>query len=499
MAILITQYTRTSIPRAPNPQEFMASPNYTRILEQTLLRHFTPSCLLLEHIITTYLAKYLCDLLSLHIPSEHCVTDTFSFVLDIRSLSMFDKFMVSFDVKSLFTNIPQEEYIDLVVNYISEGNPDLKLTESELRSLFNVATAQTHFLSNGSFNDHIDGVAMGSPLAPILANLFMGHHEKLWLENFQGSEILFYRHYVDDTFCLLQSEHDAIFFLDYINSRHPSIRFTMDKEAQHKLPFLDVLVDNNDPNSLLTRVYRKKTFTGLLTNYFSFTSYSYKVGLIRTLVDRAYKINNTWLGLHENLTKLMDILKKNLFHAHLIERVVNRYVTGTVSNHHPPGPLPTSPIFYFKLPYIGHFSVVTQKKVRHLIKHYCNNLDIKLVFSSFKIGKLFSVKDPFPGGLRLRVVYKFACAGCNAHYVGKTTRHFSTCMCEHLVIDKALHIFKHLQNSEHCRALCSVDCFHILDHASTGFQLKIKEAFHIQTQQPSLNQQLQHVNLTLSF
>ena len=154
---------------------------------------------------------------------------------------------------------------------------------------------------------------MGSPLAPVLANLFMGHHAKLWLGNFQGSEILFYRRYVDDTFCLFHSEHVAILFFDYINSISPNIRFTMEKEAQHKLPFFDVLVDNNDPNSLLTRVYRKKTFTGLLTNYFSFTSYSYKVGLIRTLVDRAYKINNTWLGLHKDFTKLMDILKKNLF------------------------------------------------------------------------------------------------------------------------------------------------------------------------------------------
>ena len=143
---------------------------------------------------------------------------------------------------------------------------------------------------------------MGSPFAPVLANLFMGHHEKLWLENFRGSEILFYRRYVDDTSCLFHSEHDAILFGDHVNNRHPNIRFTMEKEAHHKLPFLDVLVDNNDPNSLLTRVYRKKTFIVLLTNYFSFTSYSYKVGLIRTLVDKAYKINNTWLGLHEDLT-----------------------------------------------------------------------------------------------------------------------------------------------------------------------------------------------------
>ena len=72
----------------------------------------------------------------------------------------------------------------------------------------------------------------------------------------------------------------------------PKVRFTMEKQVNHKLPFLDVLIDNNDPSSSLTSVYRKKTFTGLLTNYFSFTSYSYKVGLIKTLVDRAYKINN---------------------------------------------------------------------------------------------------------------------------------------------------------------------------------------------------------------
>ena len=72
-----------------------------------------------------------------------------------------------------------------------------------------------------------------------------------------------------------------------------------------------------------------------------------------------------------------------------IERVVNRYITGTLSNHCPQGSLPTSPIFYFKLPYIGHFSFVTQKKIRHFIKRYCNDLDIKLVFSSFKDGAYY--------------------------------------------------------------------------------------------------------------
>ena len=57
-----------------------------------------------------------------------------------------------------------------------------------------------------------------------------------------------------------------------------------------------------------------------------------------------------------------------------------------------------------KLPYIGHFSVLTQNKIRHFITRYCNDLDIKLVFSCFKIGNLFGVKDPVPSGLRSCVV-----------------------------------------------------------------------------------------------
>ena len=118
----------------------------------------------------------------------------------------------------------------------------------------------------------------------------------------------------------------------------------------------------------------------------------------------------------------METPKKNLFPAHLIERGVNHYITGTLSNQCPLCCLPTSPIFYFKLPYIGHFSVVAPKKIRDFIKRYCNGLDIKLVFSSFKIGKLFGVKDPIPGGLHSCVVYKFACAGCNDCCVGETIR-----------------------------------------------------------------------------
>ena len=64
--------------------------------------------------------------------------------------------------ESLFTSIPLEECIDLAVKYILEGKPDIKLSDTERRDLFSVATAQTHFLFNGSFYDQIDGL-YGTP------------------------------------------------------------------------------------------------------------------------------------------------------------------------------------------------------------------------------------------------------------------------------------------------------------------------------------------------
>ena len=72
--------------------------------------------------------------------------------------------MVSFDVESLFTNIPLDDCTNLAVKYITEGNPGLKLSKNELKRLFEFATKETHFLFNVNFYDQVDSVAMGSPL-----------------------------------------------------------------------------------------------------------------------------------------------------------------------------------------------------------------------------------------------------------------------------------------------------------------------------------------------
>lgn len=483
-------------PKGSRPARIYGLPKMHKTREAGAIPKFRP----IVSSIGTYnynLSQYLCSLLQPHIPSEFCCTDSFSFVRELQSLTTNDKFMVSYDVESLFTNIPLKESIELAIQYILNGNPTLKLTQNELKELFVIATSESHFIFNSSLYDQIDGVAMGSPLAPVLANLFMAHHEREWLDNYDGN-ILFYRRYVDDTFCLFNTEDDANSFYKFINSRHPNISFTMEKEVDRKLAFLDVFIDNSS-SSVITRVFRKKTYTGLLTNFFSFTTFSYKVGLIRTLVDRTFKINNTWTGFHKDVSNLMHILKKNLFPSYLIENTINSYVTKAVSTSMSSASNEKVSAFYFKIPYVGMFSRITQKRIRRLIKYYCNNLDIILIYTSLKVGALLSVKDPVPSGLRSRVVYKFSCAGCEACYVGETCRHFSTRVREHLTTDRTSNVFRHLENSPQCRSLCSADSFKIVDYASTDFQLKIKEAIHIKFEKPSLNAQVKHLNLKLSM
>ena len=80
--------------------------------------------------------------------------------------------------------------------------------------------------------------------------------------------------------------------------------------------------------------------------------------------------------------------------------------------------------------------------------------------------------------------------------MGETTRHFSTRVREHVVSEKASHVYKHIASSQACRESCSTEYFTILNTAASGFQLKIKEAMCIKREKPILNQQVKHVNLT---
>jgi len=126
-------------------------------------------------------------------------------------------------------------------------------------------------------------------------------------------------------------------------------------------------------------------------------------------------------------------------------------------------------------------------------------LNLNIIFTPLKLKQFFSAKDLIPSHLRSNLVYKFTCAGCNACYIGETTRHFSTRISEHLRKDKHSNVFKHLSEKEDCFDKSNKDCFSILDTANTKFQLKLKEGMYIGWENPLLNKQVKYIASGLSI
>ena len=156
------------------------------------------------------LARFLCDLLSPLVPNDYSRKDTFSFVSQIKNANLSKKFLVSYDVTSLFANIPLQETTDIARNLIFNHNPNLNITRKELKKLFLFAASLTHFIFNSKFYNQIDGVAMGSPLAPVLANIFMGFYESRWRNEYNLNKPKFYLRYVDDILAAFGNEQDSL-------------------------------------------------------------------------------------------------------------------------------------------------------------------------------------------------------------------------------------------------------------------------------------------------
>ena len=194
------------------------------------------------------LAHFLCDLLSPLIPNDYSCKYNFSFVSQIKNANLSKKFLISYDVTSLFTNISLQETIDIAINLIFNHNPNLNITRKELKKLFLFATSQTHFIFNSKFYNQIDGVAMGSPLAPVLANIFMSFPESKWLNEYDLKKPKFHLRYVDEILAVFDNEQDSLKFLNFLNNKHPNIELTIEKQINHSIAFLDVLISGINTN-----------------------------------------------------------------------------------------------------------------------------------------------------------------------------------------------------------------------------------------------------------
>ena len=122
--------------------------------------------------------------------------------------------MASFDVASLFTNISVDETIDIISNHLFANSMYFEgFNRSQFTRLSSLLVKNCHFIFNGRIYQQIDGMAMGSPLGPLFANIFMSFHEKSWLYNCASSfKPPMYRRYVDHCFSSSDPQTMYLFF-----------------------------------------------------------------------------------------------------------------------------------------------------------------------------------------------------------------------------------------------------------------------------------------------
>ena len=189
-------------------------------------------------------------------------------------------FLCSFDVPSLFTNVSLDETIKICSEaFYDETDSQPIIPKGMFVALIKSATSSVKF----SFNNakQTDGVAMGSPIGPALANIFVGYYEEKLFSHTQNLPTYF--RYVDDTFVIFDHQAEADEFLTKLNRLCSSLRFIFEKDKEKCLPFLDVYVERADI-SFETSVYRKPTFTDQYLRWESFSSLKRKISLIFTLV-----------------------------------------------------------------------------------------------------------------------------------------------------------------------------------------------------------------------
>ena len=449
--------------------------------------------------------------------SNFCTTDSFNFVSEIKSvLTSKNSFMCSYDIKSLFTNIPLKEVTKICADtlYDDENITPPPFCKSVFIKLLEFSTCGVAFSFNDTMYRITDGLGMGNVLSSLLANIYVGYLEQKIFSAHCKYHPELYRRQVNDTFALFRCKEDSVAFFKLLNSIS-CLEFTMEEEHECKLPFLDILIER-EAACFKTSVYRKPTFAGSYQRWTSFSPQSRKISLIEMLVHRAINICSTSTLAHE-LDEIRKIFKNSGYPAYMIERTIKgklaKSANGIVFG-------PKKQPVYIKLPYKGIASERTAKSLRSVVHSTYGTVSLRVILTTNQMLPT-TYKDTLPRYQNSNIIYKFKCNRCDSEYVGKSSRRLDDRIKEHVpsvlrsktvqelkissrynlrgkkIISQENNFFIppppgmsairiHLLENPLCASEYTKDSFKIIGRARTAFQLSTLEAVLINLHKPIL-------------
>ena len=449
---------------------------------------------------TYELSKYLAGILKPLTKSDYSVDSTSDFIDRLRSKRVpAGHKLVSFDVVSLFTKVPLDFTINLILDKVYRDKKiQTKLKREQMKKLLEICTKEMHFSYNGNIYQQIDGVAMGSPLGPVLANVFMVELENIMVPRLNDDVPLWLR-YVDDTFSFVKQDRIEE-VITALNNFHPNIKFTSECEVNGSISFLDVRITTLPDGRFATDVYRKATDTNIYMNWKSFAPKAWKIGTLKGLVRRAFIVCSS----DESRRKEISFLKKvfveiNGFPSRIVYNTVQQVQRKVAQENSPVPDVSAAPEIesndetnttiskpFISLPYKGADGEKIIKQFRKALdKALPSNVQPQFVYTGKKVGSLFRIKDKVPIEHESNLVYAFKETD-TTKYIGETRVRMGERTYEHQHTDKKSSVYKYIHEKN---VETSQENFEILE---TGYPNKVSrklaESLYIKEINPELNE-----------
>lgn len=345
--------------------------------------------------------------------------------------------LASFDVESLYTNIP----IDLALKVIDENWKKIekltKLPKKEFLYAIEVCLRSTFFQFKDGFFDQVEGLAMGAPVSACIANLVLEHAQEKILAKCKG-KVLFFKRFVDDCFLCFRPE-DQNEILNLFNAFHPALRFTSEVEVDGAINFMDLTVFHKD-TKITTKWYQKPTHSGRYLNYLSDVPFHQKLNVVKNLFHRVVKLTDKCY-LNESIQRAEQLLFENAYPTRLIKNLGRKFkycnANKSVGKNFDVNKI-------VKLPFVPGLS--------EKLKHNFQSAGFETVFQNrFNNKHLFTrLKSKDPIEKTSNVVYKLQCNNCEGSYIGQTKRYLKERIRSH-VYDKKEQtaLKKHCNESGH--------------------------------------------------
>ncbi|XP_045477895.1 uncharacterized protein LOC123683043 [Harmonia axyridis] len=371
------------------------------------------------------LAKFLLKIISpLRGHTTAMVKNTEHFIETMRTQEILNQdTMVKRHVSSLFTNVPTDQTLEIVRKKLEEDQTLAERTTLSINAIMDmlsVCIKTTYFQVDNIFYQQEFGMAMGSPLSPVLADIYMEDFEGRALDQYVLKPKL-WRRYVDDTFVIWPHGKETITgFLEHLNNIEESIKFTMEIEENEQLPFLDVLIHKQE-GIPRTTIYRKPTNTGQYLHFESNHNLNTKFGVARCLYDRATQVCSSLNDKNEEFDKITEILEKNGYPKRILE------IARTPRENTEPRPetkTESTETITTVIPYVRGLS----EKLRRIGNRY----GVRTAFQTKNTvrANLTKVKPDNENQRTKNCIYEIPCE-CGRSYIGETKRPLDTRVKEH--------------------------------------------------------------------